>query len=156
MWREFITTLGLFGSISLLSYKYYKFYKTKVNNNIRFLVSRDIPLKNVLDNEQIILELGVSGYGSFLKIRDVNENIKSLVKVKNVKENKENKEISLEYTFDDDSKLTFRKNCDTKRTLCFYENDAQMICHEDISSFINNYKTMCFNTEFDLLSELSL
>lgn len=148
MWKEFVFTLGS----TLIFGLYYKFnsYKEKRIDYIRFLVSRDLPLKNVLDNEQIVLELGVSSHGSFIQIRDLSENIKSVVKLKSVDYN--NKEY-IKYIFEDDSKLTFTKE-NNKNILCYYESDNQMICHEYVNDFIKNYKTMCFDTDFDLLSQL--
>lgn len=163
MWKEVVFTLGsTLGLWSLYKYYKYRYYKYQVDY-VRFIASRDLPLKNVLDNEPIILELGVSA-GSILRIRDLNEdivisikNIKSVVKLKSVLKDinpLDKTDKIIEYTFEDDSKLTFRKNPDTKHILCYYESDNQIICHEYVNDFINNYKTMCFNTEFDLLSEL--
>lgn len=139
-----------------LSYRFYENCKKKVDLDIRFLVSRDLRLKNVLDNYKIILEFGVSGYGSFIKIRDFNENILIVKKLKNsftISDSCNNScnTIKLEYIFEDDSKLTFFKNYDKQSILVYYESDNQIICNEDVTQFINEYKTIGFNTDFDLL-----
>ena len=150
MWFKLTIGIGLIG----ISYKILKYF---IQNNTlyipRFLISRDIPLKNVLVNKQIILEIGVSGYGSFLKIRDLDENVVSLVKLINVNSYSNKDEKVIEYIFEDDSKLSFKKD-KFDDTLCYYEYDNQMICHEYVNNFINNYKIIGFNTDFDLIEKL--
>lgn len=75
MWKEISKDISFFFRIDFI--KIIK--KNKVDLDIKFLVSRDLSLKNVLDNYKIILEFGVSGYGSF------NENMLIVKQLKNVK-----------------------------------------------------------------------
>lgn len=151
MLRLILSSAGVYGLYQIYKRNIY-FKKLEYLQRPFFLVSRDILLKNY------ICEIGHSGItGSFLRVKNKEEKEIVFSKLNNTI-NEIDKDGIVVYNFEGDIKLTFKriKNDEDNKDntnyiyLCLFERDGEVI-EEDVTRFINDYRPISFNTDFDLL-----
>lgn len=155
MLRFMLSSVGIYGLYKCYKIYNYNTYKKYDYPRQFFLVSRDIVFKNY------ICEIGHTGItGSFLRIKNKEDERELVFSKLNNTIDDIDKDGIIVYNFEGDIKLTFKrvKNEEDNENekdknyiyLCLFERDGEVI-EEDVTRFINEYRPISFNTDFDLL-----